>query len=374
LPTAVDTAHERIDVNQPATDGAIVVVGWGARPHIGLYAAIFFSSAGLLLLEISLTRLFSFTIWYHLTYLTISVALLGFGSSGAFVAAFPDMFRGRGHARLVKLLIAGALAVAFALVYCTRFPLDVLQIQTAPFRFATSLLGYYIAVGLPFLLAGFAIGLPFSAYPERMGPLYFWDLLGAALGCLLAVTSIEVIGVPGLVLFAGGLLLVAAAALGIGLGKPSKSLSIAMIAVVWLTCAAPLGDRLEIRVTPSKSTPSQAAAKAGQAYYSEWTALNRVDAAGWDAPSTGQYWAGAGLRLGYAGPLPEVGSVTYDGCNGSNIYFFDGDFGRFEMLEQHLLRTPYLLVRDPRVLVIGVGGGIDMFNAIVQGASHVTGA
>jgi hypothetical protein len=377
LATAVENAAPGPGVNRPNTDGAIVVDGWRSEPHTGLYAAILLASAGLLMLEISLTRLFSFTIWYHLTYLTISVALLGFGSSGAIVAAFPNLFRERGHGRLVKLLIGGALAVAFALLYCTRFPLDVLQIQTAPFRFSTALLGYYIAVGLPFLLAGFAIGLPFAAYPERMGRLYFWDLLGASLGCLLAVTTIEVLGVPGMVLFAAGLMLAAAAALGIGLGGTRRLRAIAVIgviAVTWLASAAPLGDRIEIVVTPSKVPPSEAAAKAGQEYFSAWTALNRVDAAGWDAPSTSQYWAGAGLREGYAGPLPGVGSVTYDGCNGSNIYGFDGDFGKFAMLEQHLLRTPYLLTESPKVLVIGVGGGIDMFNAIVQGASHVTGA
>ena len=44
------------------------------------------------------------------------------------------------------------------------------------------------------------------------------------------------------------------------------------------------------------------------------------------------------------------------------------------MLRTHLLRTPYLLEPTPRVLVIGVGGGIDIMNAVWQGASHVTGA
>jgi hypothetical protein len=83
-----------------------------------------------------------------------------------------------------------------ALVFFARAPLDVLQIQTEPGTFALWLLGYYIVVGLPFLLAGFAIGVPFAAYPERMGRLYFWDLLGAAAGSLLAVSLMEWQGVP----------------------------------------------------------------------------------------------------------------------------------------------------------------------------------
>jgi len=111
---------------QPAVGGAIVVEGWRKQPHAGLYAALFLASAGLLTLEISLTRLFSFTIWYHLTYLTISMALLGFSASGAVVASYPDLFRSRGHRRLVSLVVAGAILTLVALVFFARFPLDVL--------------------------------------------------------------------------------------------------------------------------------------------------------------------------------------------------------------------------------------------------------
>jgi hypothetical protein len=43
------------------------------------------------------------------------------------------------------------------------------------------------------------------------------------------------------------------------------------------------------------------------------------------------------------------------------------------MLDVHLLRTPYVLRPQERVLVIGVGGGIDILNALRRGAAHVTG-
>ncbi len=179
-----------------SVSGAVVVEGWPSPPHVGLYIGVAFASAALLMLEISLTRLFSFTIWYHLTYLTISMALLGFSSSGAIVAAFPNLFRQHGHQKIVLLLVLAAFFNIAALVFFTRFPLEVLDLLEAPGAFAASLLMYYIAVGVPFLLAGFAVGVPFAAYPGLMGRLYFWDLLGAAAGCILAVTLIEYQGVP----------------------------------------------------------------------------------------------------------------------------------------------------------------------------------
>src|SRR5437870_5720431 len=65
--------------------------------------------------------------------------------------------------------------------------------------------------------------------------------------------------------------------------------------------------------------------------------------------------------------------VTHDGDAGAVIYNFDGDLSKLEMFDNLILKTPYLLVDQPNVLVIGVGGGTDIVNAIKNHASHVTG-
>ena len=70
----------------PAAEPA-VVGDWGPVPHAGVYGALLLVSMGLLTLEVSFTRLFSYSVWYHLAYLTISVALLGFAASGALLYA-----------------------------------------------------------------------------------------------------------------------------------------------------------------------------------------------------------------------------------------------------------------------------------------------
>jgi len=50
----------------------------------GLLAAIALTSFSALLLELSLTRLFSVVLFYHFAFLAISVALLGLGAGGVF--------------------------------------------------------------------------------------------------------------------------------------------------------------------------------------------------------------------------------------------------------------------------------------------------
>jgi len=72
-----------------------------------LCAAIFVVSAAVLCLEVVYTRLFSFSIWYHFAYATISIALLGFGASGSLLAAFPRL---RGGDPLRRMALLAALA------------------------------------------------------------------------------------------------------------------------------------------------------------------------------------------------------------------------------------------------------------------------
>lgn len=361
-----------VSETQPTPTGALAVQGWGERPPRSLQAAIALASTALLLLEVSLTRLFSFTIWYHFAYLTISVALLGFGASGALVAAFPAPFRRHGSRLLVAATGLAGICTIAALVGLGSFPVDLADVTRNPMRFASSLLVYYVAVGLPFLLAGFAIAVPFAAYPQFMGRLYFWDLLGAAFGCVAAVALVGWLGVPGLIVAAAGLLVGASALLARSSGVRAASLALGLGAVGLLVFAEPLGGAVPLTVTASKKPAGFD--DSDRPGFSKWTALNRVDAAGWDAPNRGTFWGRAGLKHGYRGPIPRVGAITYDGSNGSNIYPFSGSFDDFAMLQHHILRTPYVVLERPKVLVIGVGGGIDMMNAIAQGASHVTGA
>jgi len=366
------------DSNEPGSS-AVVVAGWGPEPHRGVLATLFLASTALLMLEVSLTRFFSFTVWYHLAYLTISMALLGFGSAGAIVAAFPNLFRRRGQQLLVYGLLLGALATFAGLVFLSTVPLEVstltgvMQKGELPLKFSAILFLYYLAVVAPFLLAGLAIGVPFAAYPRLMGKLYFYDLLGASVGCILVVALIEVFTVPGLIITAGALMIASAALLSLGGGDKSAALALGVVAVLTVLFAPTIGGNLQVNVTASKGLGDFREAIKRDDAFTRWTALNRVDAFGWDHATKIQYWLYSGMKEGYTGRSPKVARVVYDGSNGSNIYSYDGSMDDYEFLEHHLLRTPYLVRDKPKVLVIGVGGGIDMFNAIKQGARHVTG-
>ena len=60
-----------------------------------LLAAITVISAGILTYEILLTRLFSIIHWHHFAYMIISIALLGYGTSGSFLTLTRTFWRPR---------------------------------------------------------------------------------------------------------------------------------------------------------------------------------------------------------------------------------------------------------------------------------------
>ncbi len=51
-------------------------------------------------------------------------------------------------------------------------PIEPGFLLTRPWSFFVGLLGYYIVVTIPFLLAGLGIAIPLAAYPRRINRLY----------------------------------------------------------------------------------------------------------------------------------------------------------------------------------------------------------
>ena len=62
----------------------IPLAGASEIPEKNLLAGLALTSFSALLLELSLTRLFSVVLFYHFAFLAISIALLGLGAGGVF--------------------------------------------------------------------------------------------------------------------------------------------------------------------------------------------------------------------------------------------------------------------------------------------------
>ncbi len=340
------------------------------RAPSGVYAGIFLCSLAVLMQEVLLTRIFSFTIWYHLAYLTISTALLGFGAAGSLLSAFPGLLAD--PRRLAARCAAGAaVALLAGMAVLGQWPLSPDRLLTEPGAFFVGLLGYYAIVLAPFLLAGLAVAAPLAAYPAEVNRLYAADLFGAGLGCAAAVAALTFVDGP------AALALCAATFAGAGaLYAISTRTALAFAALAAaLVVASPAADRVLKLVPTSTKAMGAALREAGtRMLFTQWSPVNRVDVYQL-AQSQNSFWSSVGRGTGFSGKVPPTLEIQYDAHNGTNVYPLlrsDGS-DALELLDTHLLRTPYLLYDKPRVLVIGVGGGIDVMNALRRGASHVTG-
>ena len=147
-----------------------------------------------LLLELSLTRIFSVVFYYHFAFLAISIALFGLGVGGVFsyiVAGWKGpLFRKLGYLSMVNgLLVVAALAVLVAQ-------------KEEPGAWGLTLV--YFTTALPFFVSGAIVSLAISETVERIDRVYFFDLLGASAGCLLLIPFLNYFGGINTVILRGG--------------------------------------------------------------------------------------------------------------------------------------------------------------------------
>src|SRR5580765_6029909 len=144
--------------------------------------AVFLITLSGLVLEVGLTRIYSASIWYHFAFVAISVALLGWGLGG-FTVHLLKRFKplSMNAAALTTLLYAGAIPLCLWLL--VRYPFDMDRLPL-----------YFLAPLAPFFLAGMALSIVFDIHRAVAGTLYFYDLVGAALGAVLVTLLLHVFG------------------------------------------------------------------------------------------------------------------------------------------------------------------------------------
>jgi len=122
-----------------------------------LYLAVFLISVSLLSFELLQTRILSVIFWNHLVYLTVTIALLGFGIAGAFLSIFSEKLLRRRETVLSLSSLLYALSLPSAVFLMTLLP----TIGSRLSVFAKLVISYNLLV-IPFFFAGLAVSLVFT--------------------------------------------------------------------------------------------------------------------------------------------------------------------------------------------------------------------
>ena len=124
-----------------------------ARSQAWLAPGLALTTFATLLVEILSTRLLSVMTWYHLSFLAVSLAMLGMAGGAVFV-----FLRGEGEhgGRALRLLERATLAMAFAIpvVHLGTLVIPIPPLTEARLSLILPLAVSVVLLGVPFFLSG----------------------------------------------------------------------------------------------------------------------------------------------------------------------------------------------------------------------------
>lgn len=302
-----------------------------------------FTTLATLILELSLTRIFSVVFYYHFAFLAISIALFGLGAGGVFsyvLAARP----GRLYAKLGAFALADSLCVVASLVFILTRPGDLGSVTLALVYFASA---------LPFFFAGTVVSIAISEAVERVDRAYFWDLAGAAAGCLLLIPFLNLFGGPNTMIAAAVFYGVASAIWFHQAGSVKRRASAVLVALllVMLIVVNYKAGWIDVRTAKGQRIPSER--------FKAWNSFSRIGVNGTPGTlETGAYW-----------------TIVIDGDATTGVSMYDWDRGITPAQREKLLGEgqgfPYAMRPGAKALVIGAGGGYDVARALAGGSHDV---
>src|SRR6185369_3306320 len=186
------------------------------------------------------TRVFSYKLLYYFTYVIIGIALLGLGTGGVLVAFRRDADGDDDLRRLVPACaLAAGVSVLVGYLVVAWVQLDTVDMIAAlgarhlvagGFE-AAKLATLCLALFAPFLASGVAIAGILAGRTDVVHRLYFADLVGASLGCAIAVPALIHLTPPGCVALAGACFVVAGLRLaGDGMRAPLAAVALCLAA------------------------------------------------------------------------------------------------------------------------------------------------
>lgn len=308
-----------------------------------ILAGVFLISFSGLMLELTITRIFSTTIWYHYAFIAISVALFGWGLGGLFLYFLRRRFT----------LRATSLSVVLVLFFSISIPVYIWGIFQSPMS-PRYLNFYYMTSIVPFLLGGMCISLLFDNFAHLANKIYFADLVGASFGSLGLEPTLALLGAESTALILG----VTASVAGLFLALASRRRKIIALSLIGLTITSVIFlSNAQYSVIGISNAPSKTMFQdlknhpESHIVFTKWNSFSRIDVV--------------------EGQPGSLATIYIDADALTHVLSWDGNLESAEYLKKTMDFIPYRLVNRPNTLIVGSGGGRDIIIALVGGSSEV---
>jgi spermine/spermidine synthase len=320
--------------------------------------------------EVLLMRLFSIIQWHHFAYMIISLALLGYGISGVFLALNRQRLKQDFPVVIMTNLLLFGIAMPACFLLAQQVPFNPAEILWNPMQLLY-LFGIYLVLTLPFFFAANIIGLSFYQYKESVSSIYAADLLGAGVGSIGIILLLFIFFPENILIVL--LLLVMFSALIVST-KVFKNYQInttkwnSVFIIVTVLAILLLPNFATLIISPYKSLnqlltiPSTNIIDQQSSPLGTITVVESVDMPLRHAP---------GLSIKADTEVPDQLAVFTDADSMSVITYFDGESENLRYLDQTTSALPYHLKSLSNILILGAGTGSDVLQAQFHNVGHI---
>jgi hypothetical protein len=323
---------------------------------------LFLTCAGCLMYEVVLTRILSVVCWYYLVFVSVSMAMFGMTAGALAVQLRPTDFPNN---LIPRRLVQAAFGAAISI------PLCLMTMLAVPVELSRTIQSFYgfillsIVIATPFFFCGVVVCLSLTRVHFPVGRIYFADLAGAAFGCFGAVILLAIVDGPSAMFAISGLVFCSAAAYSmwarIDMTRRCIWLAACMSVLAGLNSATIHG----IQPIWSKGAPDLH----DNTMIELWNPISRIRAYNIRTEEP-QMW----------GPSPRTPKFKSDGIfididGGASTVMtrYDGDLSKLEFLKYDVTSLAAQLRQGGSAAIIGVGGGRDVMNCVLNGYQRIQG-
>jgi len=293
-------------------------------------------SFSLLSLELIWTRILAAEFFYTFAFLVLSLAILGLGLGALTLRLIPRV--DTMAAKRISLLLGGSMIlIGPPLVY--RLGMSFTTLMNSPIMLGKLVL-IILILSSSFYFCGIALAILFKRFHTHISKLYMADLLGAGLGVVGAIISMNVFSTPVATFLISIPIFIAAM-----LNSP-RNFKLVTSVLILLALVASYNGATLLKSSKPERMPS---------IYQHWDAMAQIKM--------------------FAYPDDEARGMVIDNAANTPVYGFDGDYTRPDSGSEDLWGIPVgdLIGQfdSCRFLSLGAGGGADVIQALVEGAAEV---
>jgi hypothetical protein len=337
-------------------------------PDRNILAGFFLISMTMLIFELLVSRVMSAVAYYHFAFMAICLALFGITVGAVIVHVFKkSLSKHYSKALYISSLLFSATVVINLLCSSQLRAINrTEELQMVPDYL--NLVIIFITISIPLICSGVCMSLIFDRYAKQASRIYFINLIGASLGCILFIPLInflEVVNSYFLLAFMG----LAAAYLFNRADRLRIGKSILILSIIFTIIPLIHHQKAFLELKWVKGQPNDTY------YFKKWNSFSYVrlhsdgtamEPKGWSwAPNKSDELANIAIKQIQLDIDGGAGTVMTD--------FEDRDLAKLDFLKYDITSLPYNLVKNGDVLVIGIGAGRDILTGLLFDQRSITG-